>query len=143
MKTVHLKLSSAIALLGGVVRAGTVVEVDEKLAINLLQRGKAVLATDKDAPTQLRTDGPTVAEYVAAGYLAKNYPPAGYEARSTPEEIQAAIDAEDQAAADADQDQGQGQAGAVPATTEPSATAPQQTADAPAAAKPARNRRGQ
>jgi hypothetical protein len=29
----------------------------------------------------LRTDGPTLAEYVAAGYLEENYPPAGYAAR--------------------------------------------------------------
>lgn len=41
----------------------------------------------------LRTDGPTVAEYVAAGYDPKNYPPAGYESRSTVDEINAAITA--------------------------------------------------
>lgn len=35
----------------------------------------------------LRTDGPTIAEFVQAGYLASNYPPAGYASRSTPEEI--------------------------------------------------------
>lgn len=29
----------------------------------------------------LRTDGPTLAEYVARGYKAENYPPAGYAAR--------------------------------------------------------------
>jgi hypothetical protein len=29
----------------------------------------------------LRTDGPTLAEYVAAGYLAENYPPHGYASR--------------------------------------------------------------
>lgn len=39
----------------------------------------------------LRKDGPTVAEYAAAGYDPKNYPPAGYESRSTPEEINEAI----------------------------------------------------
>lgn len=42
----------------------------------------------------LRSDGPTVAEFVAAGYLASNYPPAGYASRSTPEEISAAISAQ-------------------------------------------------
>lgn len=31
--------------------------------------------------TRLRTDGPTVEEYVARGYQAANYPPQGYEAR--------------------------------------------------------------
>lgn len=38
--------------------------------------------------------GPTVAEWVAAGYKAAAYPPRGYESRSTPEEIAAAIAAE-------------------------------------------------
>ena len=48
--------------------------------------------------------GPTIAEWVDAGYLAKNYPPRGYASRSTAEEIAAAIakqDAEHEAAADA------------------------------------------
>jgi hypothetical protein len=42
----------------------------------------------------LRTDGPTVAEYVEAGYQASNYPPVGYASRSTAEEIEAAIAAQ-------------------------------------------------
>jgi hypothetical protein len=29
-------------------------------------------------PVALRTDGPTLAEWVAAGYAAENYPPHGY-----------------------------------------------------------------
>lgn len=41
-----------------------------------------------------RSDGPTVAEYVAAGYKAANYPPAGYASKSTAEEIAAAVAAE-------------------------------------------------
>lgn len=41
---------------------------------------------------ELRTDGPTIEEFLTAGYLAENYPPQGYAARSTPEEIKAAID---------------------------------------------------
>ncbi|WP_155904936.1 hypothetical protein [Methylopila sp. M107] len=44
-----------------------------------------------------REDGPTVGEYVAAGYKASSYPPAGYIARSTPEEIAAAVEAEGKA----------------------------------------------
>lgn len=39
----------------------------------------------------LREDGPTVGEYVEAGYMAANYPPSGYASRSTPEEIEEAI----------------------------------------------------
>jgi hypothetical protein len=38
--------------------------------------------------------GPTVEEWVAAGYKAINYPPSGYTSKSTPEEIEAAIAAE-------------------------------------------------
>lgn len=70
----------------------------------LLARGDAE-ETDEDATAAFsvpegsdeplkegqREDGPTVAEYVAAGYLAENYPPTGYASRSTPEEIAAAI----------------------------------------------------
>lgn len=39
-------------------------------------------------------DGPTVAEYVAAGHRAENYPPTGYESKSTLEEIAAAVAAQ-------------------------------------------------
>jgi len=48
----------------------------------------------RKAPEALREDGPTIAEYIAAGYLASQYPPAGYASKSTPEEIAAAIEAE-------------------------------------------------
>jgi hypothetical protein len=39
-------------------------------------------------------DGPTIAEWMAAGYKASNYPPAGFNPKSSPEEIEAAIEAE-------------------------------------------------
>lgn len=42
----------------------------------------------------LRTDGPTIAEFVAAGYRAENYPPEGYASRSTDEEVKEAIEAQ-------------------------------------------------
>lgn len=44
---------------------------------------------------KLRTDGPTVEQYVAAGYPAKNYPPHGYSSRSTSEEIAAAVSSQE------------------------------------------------
>lgn len=47
------------------------------------------------AVTELRDDGPTVAEYVSKGYLAVNYPPQGYASRSTQEEIDAAVKAQE------------------------------------------------
>lgn len=40
---------------------------------------------------ELRKDGPTVAEFVEAGYRASNYPPFGYASRSTDDEIANAI----------------------------------------------------
>ena len=43
----------------------------------------------------LREDGPTVAEFVAAGYPAANYPPEGYVSRSTAQEIADAIAEQD------------------------------------------------
>ena len=42
----------------------------------------------------LRQDGPTVGEFVAAGYQASGYPPEGYASRSSQEEIDAAIAAQ-------------------------------------------------
>ena len=39
-----------------------------------------------------KLDGPTIAEFVAAGYPAVNYPPEGYASRSSQEEIDAAIE---------------------------------------------------
>ncbi|NBF13085.1 HeH/LEM domain-containing protein [Pseudomonas sp. Fl4BN1] len=42
----------------------------------------------------LRLDGPTIAEFVAAGYLAASYPPEGYASRSSQEEVDMAIEAQ-------------------------------------------------
>lgn len=35
-------------------------------------------------PVPLRTDGPTLKEYIAAGYKAENYPPEGYAVKEEP-----------------------------------------------------------
>lgn len=43
---------------------------------------------------ELKQDGPTVKEFVEAGYQAKNYPPSGYASRSTDEEVAEAIKAQ-------------------------------------------------
>lgn len=53
-----------------------------------------------DAGEELKSDGPTVEEYVKSGYRAKNYPPSGYASRSTNAEIQAAVEAQERDAAD-------------------------------------------
>lgn len=47
-KSIYLKLTSAIGIDGNVCRAGSIVEVSELEAKNLLSRGKAVLATEAD-----------------------------------------------------------------------------------------------
>lgn len=77
----------------GVISAATDVFVqgDNPNIIEAYQRaGIKVSGADADG---LRTDGPTVAEFVAAGYQASNYPPAGYASCSTDEEIAGAIKA--------------------------------------------------
>jgi hypothetical protein len=43
--------------------------------------------------------GPTIQQWVAAGYKARDYPPKHYKSSSTPEEIAAAVEAEKAAAA--------------------------------------------
>ena len=48
IKSIVLKLATAIAIDGDVVRAGSLVEVDEAIAKNMLHRGKAELATAED-----------------------------------------------------------------------------------------------
>lgn len=58
------------------------------------QAAEADVKQDGPSNENLKLDGPTVAEWVAAGYKADGYPPAGYVSRSTPEEIEAAIEAQ-------------------------------------------------
>jgi len=73
-------------------RVGTRAELADWLARGWRLTRQAAPETENDAPADrnpeaaeespqahaLRTDGPTLAEYVAAGYLAENYPPQGY-----------------------------------------------------------------
>ncbi|RUU47415.1 hypothetical protein EOD08_06785 [Mesorhizobium sp. M6A.T.Ca.TU.002.02.2.1] len=60
-------------------------------------KGDVIAALKGDVA--LRDDGPTVAEYVAAGYFASNYPPEGYSSRSSSAEIAEAVKAEETAKA--------------------------------------------
>lgn len=48
-ETVFLVLTSAVVLAGEIRRAGSVVEVDNHLAADLLRRGRARVATESDA----------------------------------------------------------------------------------------------
>lgn len=62
-------------------------EEEEKAA-----RGEPVTQGWGEAPKpKLREDGPTIKQYVDAGYKAKDYPPAGYESKHSKEEIDKAI----------------------------------------------------
>jgi len=94
MKTVYLVLLTAVGMGGVIAKEGEVVEVSEAEATSLLHRDKARLATPADTD-MVQDEGPTVEEFVAAGYLAKNYPPDGYASRSTDEEILAAMTAQE------------------------------------------------
>ncbi len=67
---------------------------DASIVGTLVQLGVLIEPDEEVIADALRTDGPTVAEYVAAGYQAENYPPEGWASRSTDEEIAAAIAAQ-------------------------------------------------
>lgn len=56
METVFLKLTSAIVVAGDVVKPPAVVEVTRREARDLLNRGKAVLATEKDGAPVVRSE---------------------------------------------------------------------------------------
>lgn len=56
MKSYILKLTSAIAVDGQILRAGSLVELSELEAKNLLSRGKATLATVEDRDDEGTTD---------------------------------------------------------------------------------------
>jgi hypothetical protein len=78
----------------------------EKVIVNNTEEEAAVLGHETKAEAAqgwkepiLKNDGPTIKEYVAAGYKAKNYPPHGYASKSTQEEIDIAIKAETEAEA--------------------------------------------
>lgn len=73
--------------------------IDAEEAQRLLDVGGARLQTKDEIEAERkaaepRTDGPTVAEYVAAGFKASGYPPAGYASKSSQAEIDAAIAAQ-------------------------------------------------
>ena len=69
-------------------------EVSERCALVAVEHlGVASYPSQLDA-NGLKLDGPTIADFLVAGYLAVNYPPEGYASRSSQEEIDAAIEAQ-------------------------------------------------
>lgn len=66
--------------------------VSERCALVAVDHLGVAEYLDQKCTPRLREDGPTLAEFVDAGYLAANYPPEGYASRSSQEEIDAAIE---------------------------------------------------
>lgn len=65
--------------------------VSERCALVAVEHLGVAEYLDRQAAPVLREDGPTVAEWVEAGYPAASYPPEGYASRSSQEDIDAAI----------------------------------------------------
>ena len=59
-----IEITSAVAIDGKILRAGSTAEVDERLAKNLLHRGAAVLAKGEDKPKPKRRKGPIASDGV-------------------------------------------------------------------------------
>lgn len=69
-------------------------DVSERCALVAVEHLGVASYPNQLDPNGLRLDGPTIAEFVEAGYLAVNYPPEGYASRSSQEEVDAAIEAQ-------------------------------------------------
>ncbi len=76
------------------------VEMEQSQAEPLLALGALAMLSEDAAVVLLglRQDGPTVEEFVAAGYSAKGYPPPGYAAISSDEDVAIWIALEEKAA---------------------------------------------
>lgn len=66
-------------------------EVSERCALVAVEHLGVAEYLERRVPQALPEDGPTIAEWIEAGYLATSYPPQGYASRSSQEEIDAAI----------------------------------------------------
>ena len=69
-------------------------EVSDRCALVAVEHLGVAAYLDQQGRQLLKLDGPTIAEFVEAGYWAVNYPPAGYESRSSQDEIDLAIKAQ-------------------------------------------------
>lgn len=72
----------------------TALAADGKVDLTGLTKKDDIIAAIERAYDALTSDGPTVAQWVAAGYKATAYPPSGYPSKSSPEEIAAAVAAQ-------------------------------------------------
>jgi len=69
-----------------------VVDGDKPNIIEAYKRAGIIVTDGKSS--SLREDGPTIGEFIAAGYKASNYPPEGYASRSSADEIAEALKTE-------------------------------------------------
>ncbi|WP_136617056.1 MULTISPECIES: hypothetical protein [Mesorhizobium] len=94
MKAVAVLMSVRVAEEGNLHGREIVKGTDDQVPAELfddLEAAGYVEAIGGKKRNALRDDGPTIAEYLAAGYSASDYPPKGYASRSTAEEIEAAV----------------------------------------------------
>lgn len=70
-------------------------EVSDRCALVAVEHLGVAAYLDQQSRSALALDGPTIVEFVEAGYRAINYPPAGYAARSSQDEIDQAIQAQE------------------------------------------------
>lgn len=75
-------------------------EVSDRCALVAVEHLGVASYLEQQDHAGLKLDGPTIAEFLAAGYQAIHYPPEGYESRSSQEEIDAAIKAQKEPEAD-------------------------------------------
>lgn len=87
---------------GGVTSFATVKATDAEAAAFRETQSSAEQPEGEAGAVALKQDGPTVQEWVAAGYKASVYPPGGYASKSSAEDIETAIAAEAAAVLDAD-----------------------------------------
>lgn len=69
-------------------------DVSDRCALVAVEHLGVATYLDQQDFAGLKLDGPTIAEFVEAGYLATNYPPEGYESRSSQDEIDLAVQAQ-------------------------------------------------
>lgn len=77
-------------------------DVSDRCALVAVEHLGLAEYLDRQPSPILLEDGPTIAEWVEAGYLATSYPPQGYASRSSQEEIDEAVKAQKDAESETD-----------------------------------------
>lgn len=77
-------------------------DVSDRCALVAVEHLGVAIYLDQQNLSGLKLDGPTIAEFVEAGYPAINYPPEGYASRSSQDEIDLAVQAQKDADTETD-----------------------------------------